>query len=345
MWGPSLDLDTRTNYQLMLDLVKSLREKSAGWFGLSTKQPRIPILEDTHLRKDKKISLVHNAHVLGQANAENTVIFTGQCLYKEDEDEDCPVTLEDAIECTILKDLLDKHHLPTFCIYPDTIYYDTCKSTQVSKEKVDKVTNKLMAYRKKLLPKVIHLRLSELLKDNPKILSPNNLDLKISNKVRRVYGGRVLKEGETHSTQKPILSYGILAIEVPSSFGHKNKNIIVFGEGDEMCSAAATEIIRSELDLKIGVGFIGILPITGTDYPGKGKARMFSSQRSLRIHLNEQDEEIKRKLEEHPYFTLLTLMLSPLTTQDQFSYMLKTDKRNTGLEILMQQIKEFRKYL
>ena len=150
--------------------------------------------------------------------------------------------------------------------------------------------------------------------------------------------------GDTHPLQKTVLEYGIKEIVLPLIAGHGDRDIVVFAEPDEICSVKAAELVRGELHMNNQIGLIGQLPLPSLEFPLRGKIRMYSANRDDRIHLNENDTEIKTKLESDPLFSLLVLELSPLTTRDQLEYVMGSRDRKIGIDLLMEQIKLFREY-
>src|SRR3989338_1152935 len=107
-----------TNREATIYLMKSLRRANAGRYGLKEKMPYTHLLEDTALQK-RKLCLGYN---IAHARPDDTVLFTGQCLVKSEEDLECPATVEDAIECEKLKEMLNKGMVPAICMYPDSSY-------------------------------------------------------------------------------------------------------------------------------------------------------------------------------------------------------------------------------
>ncbi|MDO8660441.1 MAG: hypothetical protein Q7K43_00990, partial [Candidatus Woesearchaeota archaeon] len=108
----------RTNGMRLQDAIKRLKRYSASRFGLPERTKSSWITKDTSLEK-RRTFIGTDCTALKK---ENTVLFTGQCLVKEEEDRDCPITLEDAIECERLKEIMQKNGLKTICILPDSVY-------------------------------------------------------------------------------------------------------------------------------------------------------------------------------------------------------------------------------
>lgn len=338
------ETDNRLNHDIMRSSLATLRERNASRYGLPNKVPskHSRLIGGTTLY-ERRTTLGYN---LDSLNEETTVLFTGQCLVKDEENLECPITLEDAIECERLKELLQKHPMPAICMYPDSTYVkfvEAWSGDRVSSEIVSSTTQKYVKFRTRIIPGITHLITSEVDAKLQSMTPPDTDDLE--KRVRRIYGGRVLENGQTHPLQRTVLQYGIDEILLPMIAEHGDKDIVVFAEPDEICSIRAAELVRDALGIRKQIGLIGQLPLPSLGFPLGGKIRMYSASRKDRIHLNEDDSQIRKKLESDPFFSLLGLQLSPLTTNEQLEYLMKSRDRNIGIDMLMEQIKLFRRYV
>lgn len=338
------EADDRLNREVILRSVANLREKSASRYGLRNKVPvSYSNLIGGTILYERRALLGYNLDPLTE---ENAVLFTGQCLIKDNEDLECPITLEDAAECERLKELVQRHPMPVVCMYPDSTYIEFIKGwsgEHVTEEMVNDATEKYIIFRRRILPGIIHYRTSELEEEVKAVI--NHLEIgNLQRQVRRIYGGRTLGHDDAHPLQKTVLEYGIKEIALPLIAGYGDRDIVVFAEPDEICSVKAAELVRGELHMNNQIGLIGQLPLPSLGFPLRGKIRMYSANRDDRIHLNENDAEIKTKLESDPLFSLLVLQLSPLTTRDQLEYIMGSRDRKIGIDLLMEQIKLFREY-
>ena len=346
LYTSTIRIETETNRQLMEKRVKSLRIDHGQKHGLKDKAAS-PLIRDTILKK-RKICISYNAESLEE---ENTVLFTGQCLLKEDEDLECPVTLDDAIECATLRHLLETSSMPAICMYPDSVYKEFVlgwSGKEVGEREIELATEKFMAFRRRMLPdRVEHVRTSEVEEQINSLLPENFLEQKeiLKRKIRRIYGGRVLSDGQEHHLQEVILNYGIKTIILPVMLGYKNKDVVLFAEPQEVCSVYAAELASKALNRNIRIGLLGQLPVPSLTFLIDKKIDMYSAGRDSRIHLNEPDNEVRRKLEERPTFCLLSLYLSPLTTEEQLQEIGKSKDRKIGIDLMIEQIRAFRGYL
>src|SRR3989344_6302905 len=122
MYDLEISTDNRTNRQLMEERIKFLRIRHAQKHGLKDRI-RSLLLRCTVMH-ERRTCITYNAESFNETNA---MLFTGQCLLKKDENLECPVTLQDAIECERLKTLLKVHPIPAVCMYPDSVYREFIK--------------------------------------------------------------------------------------------------------------------------------------------------------------------------------------------------------------------------
>ncbi len=335
-----IETDNRTNQQVMVERIKTLRRRHCGEQGLKDRS-KSPLLTDT-VMQNRKTTITYNAE---DFNEEDTIIFTGQCLLKKEEDLECPVTLQDAVECARLNTLLEAHPVPVVCMYPDSTYAEFIhgwSGVEANENDIDTATDIYMGFRGRMLPKVEHVRLSEVNLDGVIHLPEKG---RLTTQIRRIYGGRLLMDGQEHPLQRVLMEYGIKTIALPVFFGYEGKNIAIFAEPDETSSTYAAEIVNGVVGMVGQIGLLGQLPVPSLNYLVDRELDMYSAVRENRIHLHEDDLGIRRKLEAEPDFCLVTLCLSPLTTEAQLDEIGKSRDRNVGIDILMEQINEFRRYL
>lgn len=341
MYGFETLTDNRTNRQLMEERTKLLRRKNCERYALKDKS-NSPLLKDTAMQ-ERKTCLTYNAESLDENNA---VLFTGQCLLKKEENLECPVTLQDAIECERLKTLLEKYPLPAVCMYPDSVYREFIKGwsgNDANEKDIDVATEIYLKFRRKVLPEVEHIRTSELQSFGEPI---SKEELEIARKqIRKIYGGRILTDGQEHPLQRVLLDYGLKTIHITSKMGYGAKNIVIFAEPDEICSVHATAVVANTLGMNIKIGLLGQLPVPSLDFLLDREIIMYSANRKSRIYLSESDADIRRKLETESDFCAVSTYLSPLTTREQLEYAKKSRNKGDMVEILMEQIVRFRKYL
>ena len=342
MYDLEISMNNRTNRQLMEERIKFLRIRHAQKHGLKDRI-RSLLLGGTVMH-ERRTCITYNAESF---NENNSILFTGQCLLKKDENLECPVTLQDAIECEVLRDLLEKHPMPAVCMYPDSIYREFMKGfseNDVDEKNVEIATDKYMRFRRIMLPGVQHIRISDF---NGKFTGEifGEERERLSGEVRRIYGGRLLPESQTHSLQKVLLDYGFKTIILPSIIGYGNRNIVIFAEPAEICSVYAAEIAGRALGKDIKIGLLGNLPVPSLEFLIDRKIDMYSANRNARIYLNESDSEVRKKLDAEPDFCAVSVYLSPLTTTDQLTDARKSRKKEEIAEILMEQIKVFRRYV
>lgn len=332
--------DDRRNSEVSSSLMSRLRKRNAERYGLRQNVPRSYLIRNTTLEKRRSCL----GYGLESLESENAVLFTGQCLVKDYDDPECPVTLEDAIECEKLRELLQRHPMPAVCIYPDSTYkafVEGWSGKSIDERAIERATEMYMTFRRNTLPRVVHVRSSEVDSTVKEKMQKDTNHL--VSRIKRVYGGRLLNNGQTHQLQRTILDYGIKTVFIPAALGYESRSIAVFAEPDEICSVLAAELIGSELGMGMHFGLIGQIPLPSLGFPQF--IRMYSAGREGRIHLNEKDEEIRSKLEDDMNFLLLALYLSPLTTDDEIEYIGRSKERRIGLDILMNQIDMFRRHL
>lgn len=336
--------DNRINKQLMVERINLLRRRHGEKHGLRDRS-KSPLLRDTVMQM-RKTNITYNAESFGERK---TVIFTGQCLLKKNEDLECPVTLQDAIECARLNTLLEAHPVPAVCMYPDSTYANFIhgwSGAEADENDIDAATNIYMGFRGRMLHNVKHVRVSDIQRelDERTSLSTEEKE-RLKGKIRRIYGGRLLGEGQEHPLQEVLLEYGIKAVVLPSIIGYEEVNIAIFAEPAEICSTYAAEIVNKALNRKNQIGLLGQLPVPSLNYLVDRELDMYSAGRESRIHLHETDREIRKKLEAEPDFCLVTLCLSPLTTEAQLEEVGKSRDRNEGIDVIMEQVNKFRRYL
>ncbi len=333
------DTSYRKNSEVMEDLVSMLTRHSASKYRLKAKSPYSALVKGTTMY-ERKTYLGYN---LDKLNIENTVIITGRCPLRADADLECPVTLEDAIESLRLRELLEKNPIPTIFMYGDLNdeeLSNICSERKVDEKIVKKAEEKSIEFRKRILPESVKYYEINSVKESLPIDVEH-----LKSRTKRIYRGREVKDGEEHPLQRAIANYGMKTILLPELDGHSGKNIAVFGEPDEICSIVVAEMVRDELGKNIGIGLIGQLPLPSLGYPIEGNIRMQCDEdRNRRIYLNENDSIIKDKLKDYR-LTLVALQLSPLTTDEQLKEIGKSIDRNAGIDLLMEQINQFRKYL
>ncbi|MBI4162369.1 MAG: hypothetical protein HY513_01690 [Candidatus Aenigmarchaeota archaeon] len=333
-----------TNNEITAGLIKQLRKANASRYGLKERMPRTYLLEDTTLQR-RKLCLGYNT---SHARPDNTVLFTGQCIVKSEEDTECPVTLEDAIECETLREILNKTKVPVICMYPDSTYESFAEAwsgKKVDRRTIDVAAEKYMAFRRNVLPDVTHVRTSEV--DDEVRKHIGQLDLKrLTGRIRRVYGGMVLRENEAHALQNTVLEYGFYAALLPDIMSFNGEHVVTFAEPDEICSVKAAGIAGSELYSIRKFSLIGQIALPSLDYfCGHGRIRMYSTARDQRIHLNETDTAIRAKLEKDTDFLLVALYMSPLTSEDELAQIGKSMDRKAGIDVMVEQVRKFRTYL
>ncbi len=333
----------RTNHEIALGLLKKLRKTSASMYGLKERMPYTYLLEGTALQR-RQLCLGYNTNSIAPGK---TVMLTGQCIVKDDEELECPVTLEDALECEKLKEILQKSGVPSVCIYPDSTYADFSKSSgkNIDRKTIERATEAYVAFRTSALPEIIHVKTSEY-EDKIKE-TVGSLDMSsLAGKVRRVYGGRLLRPGQSHSLQNTIIEYGLKAAVLPCIVGLTGECVVTFAEPDEICSVLAAEMVGKELEMPAKFSLIGQIPLPSMSYTsGFGDIRMYSAGRERRIHLNECNETIRAKFEQDTDILLVALYMSPLTTEDELEIIGKSLDRREGMDVMMQQIEKFRKHL
>lgn len=338
---------------------KSLRELkrlNSDRFRLEPESLTHPLFEGTFL-KERDIAIPYGVN--GNLTSENTVVFAGQCLLKRNENSECPITLEDIIDTLKLRDFLERTGLPAVCMIPDSIYLDRKfldpwfgRITDLGeiRRRVEDFTELYIKVRSRITPSVKNIRTSEIEKELN--AASNRLSLsKLVPQIRQVYGGRFLgRKEEYHPLSPTILDYGLISMLLPQAAGYPGRNVLVFAEPDEICSVKAAETIirerRSKLDYDESVGLIGQIPLPPLNFPPElKKNRMYGAPPIYRIHLNESDEEIRKKLMERPDFAVVTVYMSPVTDKDEFDYLRLYGEREDAVDILMGQIKEFRRYV
>ncbi len=337
----SEETQAKRNNERARDGLRFLRQNNAGRYGLKERTPTTPIIEGTTLAT-RKTTLRLNCETIDPANA---VIFTGQCLVKKEEDENCPITLEDAIECELLGELVAKSKLPALCMLPDSVYasYISAEGRSVEQRTVSRAADIYSAFRKAMVPEIQLVRTSEI--HAGERLNEDTTE-RLVERITRIYAGRVLKNGERHPVQKTILQYGLATLDVPKHLGYADKDIVVFAEPDEVCSMRAAEAICQERRITTKLALIGQIATPGLSYFNtfnKGPIRMFSGVKQQRIHLNENDDLIRTKLAAQPLFTLVTLLLSPRTTEEQLQQIGKSYDPLAAVEPLLEQVKHYKK--
>ncbi len=335
------DVDNRTNSEAMVNLMANLRKRNASRYGLKEGVPRSYLIGGTSMH-ERRGCLGYNLSGIN----DNVVLFTGQCLVKDREDKECPVTLEDALECEKLRDLLEKNPVPTVCMYPDSMYkafIEAWSGKEADDKTIDLATERYIQFRKSMLPGIAHVRTSEI---EDRLAGFMKRDMNhIRTGIRRIYGGRVLKEGQEHQLQQTILEYGIKMVALPIIAGHENKSVVVFAEPDEICSVKAAESVAEELGVNVSFALIGQIPLPSIDFPSSGRIRMYSAEREKRIHLNESDESIRKKFGNDINLLLLSLYSSPLTSGSDLEHIGRSKDRLVGIDLMMQQIDRFRSHL
>ena len=260
---------------------------------------------------------------------------------------ECPVTLEDAMECERLKEILENSGVPCICMYPDSTYVDFSKSSgkEIDRKTIERATEAYIAFRTSALPEIIHVKTSEY-EDKIKEMV-GSLDMSsLAGKVRRVYGGRLLRPGQSHTLQNTIIEYGIKAAILPGIMELTGECVVTFAEPDEICSVLAAEIAGRELGMSTKFSLIGQIPLPSMSYAsGFGDVRMYSAGRERRIHINESNEAIRAKFEQDTDLLLIALYMSPLTTEAELKIIGKSLDRMEGMDVMMQQIEKFRKQL
>lgn len=344
-----LDTTIDSNQKLIRRALRRLLKYNTSIYGLRETMRSAWILDGTTL-KERHTVIGTDCTTL---RPDNTVLFTGQCLVKKEEDLQCPITLEDAIECERLKEVVLKKDLDCFCMLPDMIYASYLNAERITTpaESVQRATQVYAAFRQLMIPGIRVVKLSEMEMDSgvsQRIDSPM-IKRELTSKIRRIYGGRVLKPGQQHPLQSLLINYGLVTLEIPRHFAAGDKDIAIFAEPDEICSLRAAEAIVSELGRPNKLGLVGSLALPSLSYFEKetgtevGDIRMYSTPRSERIHLNEDNDLIKAKLEKHPLFTLTALILSPLTSAEELKTVEKQTSYKLAVEILMEQTIKYKK--
>jgi hypothetical protein len=330
--------DRRLNREVMPKLAKDLRKMNAARYRLKQKPPISYLTSNTSLSRRNLLIGYNNSERLG-----NTLVFTGQCLLKDQEDLECPVTIEDAIECERLAEILSKTPTPSVCIYPDSTYVNFIagwSGESADQRAVETCTKIYMRFRDRILPNVTHIKTSDYEQEIKRILAETGVDIvKLRSEIRRIYGGRIVENGQSHSLQQSVLEYGIKGCLIPKILERTEKTTVTFAEPDEICSVSASQIFAREVGFDTEFSLIGQVPLPPVEYD-RQNVRMYSALRAKRIHINETSTA-RSKFLDNPEFLLLYLYMSPLTTEDQLAYIGKSRDRRIGIDIAMEQIKKF----
>ncbi len=322
-------------------VLKNLLKRNASRYGLKEKMPPSGILDGTTLRERRTV-LGTDSSVL---KASNTVLFTGQCLVKSEENLECPITLEDAIECERLKEIMEKKSLAGICFLPDSVYgqYLSLEKKQVPETTLQRATQAYDAFRRLMVPNLKIVRLSEVatITELSHELEKPEIKARLLSKIRRVYGGRPLKPGQRHPLQELLINYGLAELEVPRHCGYENKDIALFAEPDEICSLKAAEAIAVELGRTNQLALIGAIALPAIDYFENGEIRMYSAKRSSRLHLDESETAIRDKLATHPAWAITALALSPLTPTEMLEDL--HSKPKLAVDTLMELIVRYKR--
>lgn len=338
------------------ELVRGLRQLNLERYRLDDEPLSHPLLEGTFL-EERGIVVPYGLDE--NFTLDNTVVFTGQCLLKHDENPECPVTLEDIIDVLKLQDFLAKTQLPAVCMIPDSIYLDkkfldpwfggTVDLREI-RERIERFSDLYIRVRSRVTPSVRHMRTSEIERELNAARTRLSTHSLIPN-IRQVYGGRFLDRKEsTHPLSSTILDYGSIMLLMPEKAGYGERNVVAFAEPDEICSVKAAQTIVQERKERLrsdtSVGLIGQIPLPPLYFPPElKKNRMYGASPTYRIHLNETDEQIRRKLLEHPEFASLAVYMSPLTDRDELDYLRAFGEKEDAVDVLMPQIKQFRSYM
>ena len=343
MFDYEIPEDRRPNSEVMTKLAKTLRIMNAGRYGLKDRFSANYLVAGTTLARRNLLIGYNNSSQPG-----NTFIFTGQCLVKDQEDTECPVTIEDALECERLAEILAANPTPCVCIYPDSTYSNFVagwSGEDVNESVIESCTLNYIRFRERILPQIIHVRTSDHEHEIKRILAELGVDIpSLRSNVRRIYGGRVLKKDASHSLQQSVLEYGVKACLIPRILGRREKYSVTFAEPDEICSVSAAQLFDTAIGSGMDFSLVGHVPLPPVEYDRRN-VRMYSAGRDKRIHLNESNSEIRSKLLDNPNFLLLYLYMSPLTTDDQLSYIGKSRDRRIGIEVAMDQVSKFKQYL
>lgn len=336
--------------------IKRIKEHYASRLGISRKSgysPHFPTFLGSTSLIDRMLALNYN---LGSLNGDIT-IFTGVCLVKKDEDIEYPVTLEDAIECSKLDEVRKAGNLPVVCMYPDEEYSMNVSDYQGSGEdrkKVQKIAEKQMHFRGSMIPGIINIPTSEHREEIDRRL--NEL-LPLRRMLRHGYYGITFSPPQDPTPMHTLLMrYGIATILLPEVAGYPSHNILVFAEPPEKVSVAAAEMILKETNDPRQIALLGQLPLPRLDMSDFGRnlhgykpLRMFDAPRESRIHLNEADNQIRSKLNEHPFSTVMYLYMSSLTPEEMLKRLNKTTDMNSiksdCIDLVMDQIDLFRTHL
>lgn len=322
--------------------LKKLMQHNGGRYGLSLKMPRHELVDGTSLAERKTVL----GHELIQLRLDNTVLFTGQCLVKKEEHEACPVTLEDAIECERLNELTTAKNLTGVCLLPDFEYKGFMEGSgdHVDDKILKRATDVYERFRAAMVRQVTCVRsssIAEQLRD-PELLARAR---EVIPDIRRIYRGRVLKAREDHPLQKIVFAYALDTVLL-SKQKSPGKDIVVFGEPDEICSASAAALIAKKLGEQVHVGLVGNIALPAIDYfnlLGGGTIRMYSAGRKGRIHLDESIDEIRAKLLDSVGVAGIALTLIPSVSTAELESVGRYTRPEPMVDLLVEHVKRYKK--
>jgi hypothetical protein len=335
------DFTLLTNREILQEEIGKLKKMNSSESGLPNKIPYSSLLRGVSFY-ERKALLGYNLN----ESLKNPIIFTGQCLIKNEEDLKCPITVEDAIECLRLRELKEKTGFKVICMLPDLEYSEPGytegmreygEDINYYKTVVEEITSMYESFRSKLIPGIEIIRTTTFAKQLSEELEKLNY---LSHRIARAYH----VTNPRPSLQRLVLKYGIDTALLPELLGYSG-DIIVFAEPGEICSVKAAELVIQEKNLNKRIALVGQIPLPSLNIHIKRKIRMYSGRREERIHLNENLDEIRRKLTDDPTMALLILYMSPLTEEELLKEILRSTDRSLGIDEALDQIIYFKEFL
>jgi hypothetical protein len=304
-----------------------------GWasgHGLSRRIPYLNGLENVQAYRRRILLGYGFQNFFGKNSLENYAMFIGQCLVKKhEEDLDCPITLEDAIETYNAADLANALNLPVVSFFPDAEYSRFLDKRL--KRSLECITEKFCKFKSRIMPNAVQVRTSEYEKE---LLELEKRFEDLAFFVKRAYGRSFTTSihfrTSPHKMQKVVLRYAIDELWLPERLLEKH-NVLVVASPEESCSVEAAQMLIQRAGMEKLISQLATLPVPSLDLR---EQRMFDAKRDQRIHLNEEPSTIRRKL--NSTMASAILYISPLTKEKQVEDLLYSSEES--VEILIEQI-------
>lgn len=218
----------------------------------------------------------------------NTVLLFGQCLTKDNEYEENPISIADAIFARLFSQLALQFP-NSMVVYPDSEYERYSRELRMRRHdasKLDKVTTNYENFHRSILPK--HVRLLRTSQYDKFLEGMKDRFTRFVSSATSFYGWRT----PTEKQKELVYECAVNELVLPYLLFGGKENILIFAYPDEICSVKVAQQILCENNyLAKGISLLSPMPIKGIN----SRKDMVDTSREKRLHMHENQEAINEK--------------------------------------------------